>query len=82
LHSASAAVTISRMDEYEPPKHAPVARPTARFYVVAFAALAFLLLGIALTAQETDRAVAGVSTLIGILGMLACAWMLRGGREP
>lgn len=69
------------MDEHEPSKHAPVASPTARFYVVAFVALAFLLLGIALTAQETDRAVAGVSTLIGVLGMLACAWMLRGGRQ-
>ncbi len=70
-----------QMDEHRPSDAPPVEqRPPARFYVIALAALALLLLGITLTAQEANHVLAGISTGLGALGMFVCAWMLRRGR--
>jgi|NGEPerStandDraft_6_1074524.scaffolds.fasta_scaffold19277_2 uncharacterized membrane protein YqjE len=56
-------------------------RPPARFYVVGFASLALLIVGLVLTATETIATIAPILSLLGALGMFACWWMLRRQQE-
>jgi hypothetical protein len=52
-------------------------RPPARFSVVGIASLALLLTGSVLTANESKPTVALILSVVGALGMFACAWIIK-----
>jgi hypothetical protein len=52
-------------------------RPSALFYLVGFVALALVVAGLVISVQSESSGIAAAATGIGVVGFLACAWMLR-----
>ena len=52
-------------------------RPSALFYIVGFVALALVVAGLVISVQSESSGIAAAATGIGVVGFLACAWMLR-----
>jgi glucose uptake protein GlcU len=48
-----------------------------RFYIVGTTALALLIVGLVLTADESSPRIARAAILLGALGMFACAWLIK-----
>jgi hypothetical protein len=49
----------------------------ARFYMVAFIAVALSVAGFALSFQSEDSAVAAGAGVVAAVGFVVCAWMLK-----